>query len=379
MQTPKEKTLLYVTNSINFFVAHKISLAMAAKQNGFSIHIAAPEEKGFDANQEKRFVFHPIPLGRKTISPWKEFRTILFLYRLYKKVRPDLIHHLTIKPMIYGSLAVQFLRFKPYVINAVTGLGYVFVGKDFRSKVLRKIVVPTYRLAFRLKNYAVIFQNPDDQEFFLNKKITQRKNTVLIKGSGVNMTQFPLLPMAQGTPVVMMISRMLWDKGVGEFWESAQQLKRENILARFVLVGDTDDGNPSAVPSSQIQSWVASGAIEWWGYRKDMPQVLAEAHIVCLPSYREGVPRCLIEAASCGRPLITTDEPGCREVVHDGINGYLIPSRNSKILADKLKILLSDPALRQQMGYLGRDLIEKEFSEEIVIKKTLSIYRKSLI
>ncbi len=191
-------------------------------------------------------------------------------------------------------------------------------------------------------------------------------------------TLYAPFPEPDGTPLVLLPARMLWDKGVAEFVEAATQLKSRGMLARFVLVGEPDIENPASVPEHQLISWQKDGVVEWWGRREDMPQVLKQSHIVCLPSYREGLPKSLLEAASCGRPIVTTDVPGCREIVHDGENGILVEARNSTALADALARLLADRELRKWMGRRGRERVLNEFSQEIVVAQVLAIYHEAL-
>ncbi len=213
---------------------------------------------------------------------------------------------------------------------------------------------------------------------FIRERFINEEKIRLIRGSGVDTADFPASPESSGIPVVMLASRMLWDKGVKEFVEAARQLKACGVHARFVLVGDTDTHNPTAITNEQLTAWHKEGVIEWWGRREDMPAVLAQANIVCLPSYREGLPKVLLEAASCGRPIVTTDVPGCREIMHNGENGFLVPVRSTLELADALQVLIKNPELRKKMGLKGREIVIGEFAVEKVISETLAVYRELL-
>jgi glycosyltransferase involved in cell wall biosynthesis len=262
----------------------------------------------------------------------------------------------------------------------VTGLGYLFVGGSVRARVLRSAFLAASRPVLGRRPRFTIFQNEDDREVFIRLKLTDPDHAVLIRGSGVNPDTFrPPAVQREGLPLVMLPSRMLWDKGVGEFAAAAALLKTRGVLARFALVGEPDPGNPRSVPKSQLEEWHRSGVLEWWGHRSDMPNVLAEASVVALPStYREGVPKVLIEAASCGRPIVTTEMPGCRDIVRDGVNGVLVAPGDAEALAAALTRLLGDKQGCKQMGRAGRALVQREFSERTVVARTLEVYERTL-
>lgn len=374
----KQKIILYVVNNVNFFLLHRLSLAIEARENGFFVHVAAPNECKTDVLKKHGFQFHKISMGRRTLAPWKEIKSIYSLYSLYKLVQPDLVHHLTIKPVVYGSLVARLLPRKPHIVNAITGMGYVFIREDTVSYFLYWVVMAIYRLAFRLKDHVVIFENIDDLTFFLRKHLVLEANAVLIRGVGVDTSQFSFLPEHSDPPIVMMASRLLWDKGIGEFIEAASILKGEGLRARFILVGDVDPGNPRTVTKKNVNAWLQSGLVDWWGHCHNMSEVLSKANVICLPSYREGVPRILIEASSCGRALISTDVPGCREIVKNGWNGILVPVKDGRKLADAIRKLVLDPDLRRKMGQRGREFVKSDFSEEIVLGKTLAVYEQSI-
>jgi glycosyltransferase involved in cell wall biosynthesis len=277
------------------------------------------------------------------------------------------------KPVLYGSLAARLAR-TPHIVNALAGLGHIFADRK-RAGGLRAFV----KLAFRwlLKGHTrVIVQNPDDLRLLLDVGAINPDQATLIRGSGVNLALFPQQAEPGGTPIVMLAARLLWDKGIREFVEAAKLLHKAGVSARCVVVGEPDSENHSSIPAEQMTAWHDTGEIEWWGKRTDMPTVLAQSHIVCLPSYYgEGVPKILLEAASIGRPIVTTDMPGCREAVTEGDNGLLVPARDAGALAAALKMLLNDPTRRKDMGQRGRERAEQEFSEEHVVSQTLDIYR----
>lgn len=370
--------LLFVVNDAAYFLSHRLPVAQAAQEVGFEVHVATPEGPATSAIVDEGLTYHPVPLTRKGVNPWQELGSIVALVCLYRKLQPDIVHHVTIKPVLYGGIAARLARV-PAVVNAVTGLGYVFIARGFKSSLLRSAVKLGYKVALGHRNQRVIFQNPDDSALFLDAGIVTIRDTVLIKGSGVDTSIFTPLPEVRGTPLVVLASRMLWDKGVGEFVEAASMLRAKGVHARFALVGDTDPGNPSAIPVSQLDAWRKSGVVEWWGRCDDMPTVFAQSHVVCLPSaYGEGVPKVLIEAAACGRAIVTTDTPGCREIVRHGKNGLLVPVRNSKALADALQKLIENPELRARMGKRGREIAVTEFAQERVVDETLRVYQELL-
>jgi glycosyltransferase involved in cell wall biosynthesis len=373
---PRAK-MLFVDNDVNSFYSYRIGVACAARDAGFEVHVAAPEGKAVELLEREGFVFHAISMTRSGTMPWKEVGTILALAKLYRQIQPDLVHLVRLKPVLYGGLAAHGARV-PAVVNLLTGLGYVFTGETRKAGILRKIVSFSCKVAFRHKNQRVIFQNPDDRSVFVNNKILPMQQTVLIKGSGVDIEEYRPIPEPVGVPVVLLGSRMLRDKGITNFVEAAGMLKKAGVQARFVLVGDTDPGNPTAISEEQLQEWASSGAVEWWGHQNGMHNVLTQAHIVCLPSYREGVPKVLIEAAACGRPIVTTDAPGCREIVRHGENGLLVPVRNSQALAEALRTLIENPALRMRMGNRGREIVVQEFSLARVVDETLRVYQDLL-
>jgi glycosyltransferase involved in cell wall biosynthesis len=284
------------------------------------------------------------------------------------------MHTVTIKPVIYGGIVARLLGV-PRLVSAVTGLGQVFTDKKSVPSPVRALALSLYRLALGHKNSRTIFQNPDDRTFMVEAKLVSADRTALIRGSGVDMSYFAPRPEPPGPGVVILPARLLWDKGIGEFVEAARLLREAGLDARLALVGEPPPHNRGSVPQDTIESWVRQGLVEWWGHQADMPAVYGRSHIVCLPSYYgEGVPRALIEAAACARPIVTADTPGCREVVRDDVNGLLVPPRAPAALADALRQLLLDPARRKAMGPRGRELAVAEFSVERVVEATLKVY-----
>jgi len=371
--------LIYVLNGAPFFLSHRLALAQAAQQRGFAIHVAAPGNELAAKIETFGFKYHEIPLSRKGSNPAEEFATLRALIRLYKNIRPGLVHHLTIKPVLYGTLAAR-LTSVPSVINAVTGMGHIFTASGARAAVLREAVKTAYRVLLNHSNSRVIFQNPDDQREFNASRLIPPERGVLIRGSGVDVNVFSPRPEAHGVPVVLFAGRLIWEKGVREFVDAAALLKNRGVRVRFVIAGESDEGNPGTVPTAELKRWHDEKLVEWWGRRDDMPDVFAQSHIVCFPSfYREGIPKVLIEAAACGRPIVTTDSPGCREAVRDGVSGMLVRPRSASEVARALEVLLDDAELRQRMGAAGRELALRDFALNKIIAQTLEVYDEVLI
>ncbi len=373
----KGRRLLFVDNDLGTFLCHRLPLAQAAREIGFAVHVAAPPGPEAASLANEGLIFHPIPITRRGINPLREARTVLALGALYRELAPDLIHHLRLKPVLYGTLAAR-LAGRPAVANSLTGLGYLFSDTRFKAAALRRIAQIGLRVAFGHRNSTVLFENPDDRRLFVQSGLVSAQRTVLVAGSGVDASAFRAEPPAEGTPLVVLAARMLWDKGVGEFVEAARSILGRSVAARFALVGDTDPGNPNAVPRGQLEKWRNEGCVEWWGWRRDIRTVLAQSHVVCLPSYREGIPRILIEAASCGRPIVATDVPGCREIVQHGVNGLLTPVRDASSLAGAILQLLVNPGLRASMGARGRDLVLSRFTLQDVLDSNLAVYDELL-
>lgn len=372
------RKILFVVNDAPFFLSHRLPLALAARAAGHQVHVATPDSPMAAVIQRHGLQFHPIYLHRSSTRIWRELRSIQSLVTLYRRLQPDLVHHVTIKPVLYGGVAARLTRV-PAVVHAVPGLGHVFVQKGLNASLLRAVIRRLYRLGFSHSRLKVIFQNPDDQALLERMRVVRPGDAVLIRGAGVDMECFSPQPEADGPPTVILAARMLWEKGVGEFVDAARLLREQKVEARFVLVGKSDPGNPGAVPVWQLEEWHESGVVEWWGACDDMPRVFAESHVVCLPSYYpEGVPKVLIEAAACGRPIVTTDTPGCREIVRHEENGLLVPARDSTALAAALRRLILSPALRQFLGQRGREIAVTEFALEQVVEETLAVYRTLL-
>ncbi len=370
--------ILYVVNDAPFFLSHRLPVARAAHQAGWEVHVATPPSDAAAVITANGFSFHPISMTRKGTNPPAELRSIASLFRLYRRVRPRLVHHVTMKPVLYGGIAARLARV-PGVVGALTGLGHVFTADTAGSAVLRSLMKSGLRAALSHPNQMIILQNPDDRSMLIASNIIAPEETTLIPGSGVDMEVFTPSAEPAGPVLVVLPSRMLWSKGIAEFVDAARMLRDAGSSARFALVGDTDPDNPAAVPTARLADWHGSGVVEWWGYQRDMPAVFRQAHVVCLPSfYGEGVPKSLIEAAASGKPIVSTNAPGCREIVRDGENGLLVPIRDSRALADALESLIASEDLRRRMGARSRDIAVTGFAVERIIAQTLAVYERLL-
>ena len=363
--------ILLFANTDWYLYNFRLSLAKDLRARGHEVILLSPPGGFQELLQEEGFQWIPFPLSRQGINPIKEIWTLWKLSRIYHQIDPDIVHHFTIKPVIYGSLAAHFLRIRG-IINSITGLGHLFIDSEAVTRVLRVIASRLYRM--NLRGTQVIFENPEDRDIFVQNKLLKAEQSHLILGTGVDVEKFRPSPRTNEIPVVLFSSRMLVTKGFVEYIEAARMLHQKGLNARFAIAGRTDPGNPASIPDEQIEAWKESEALEWWGWQDDMPAALARADIFCLPSYREGVPNALLEAAACGLPIVTTDVPGCRDVVAHGVNGYLVPVRNTEGLAQELERLITDRDLRHHMGTAGRYIAVNQFSTTKVNKETLAVY-----
>jgi glycosyltransferase involved in cell wall biosynthesis len=355
----------------------RLPLARALREKGFNVVFVCPYGEYVGKLQEQGFRWVHWRVVRRSLNPMLELTAILNLALIYRKEKPQIAHHFTIKPNLYGSIAA-FMAGVRKTINTFTGLGFLFSDHPL-ARSLRVILLPFAKCAFRLSKGWSIFLNRQDLETLLRLRLILTNRAVLIPGIGVDTKQF--CPNHSNElnhiPIVLMAARLLWDKGVKEFVEAASLLKERGIKAEFWLAGKPDDGNPMCVPEEELQRWHQEGLIRWLGHQKDMPDLLRRADIAVLPtSYHEGVPRFLLEAAACGLPLVATDIEGCRVVVRDGINGFIVPVKNPHALANSIETLVKNPKLRYQMGITSRKIAELEFDERVILSKWLDLYER---
>lgn len=399
--------LLYFIGVDWFFYSHFLDRALAAKRAGYQVVVLTSVTREDDLLAKQGIKLISIPFARRSIHPKRFLRNLRDVVRVLRAEKPDIVHQIALKPILIGSLAARWLGIKR-VINAVVGLGFAFSSDTWPARVAKWFVSLMFHLVLDKRHAKTVFENADDRAYFLEQGWVREGGAVLIRGAGVDIQRFkPRQPIVRGgtgfaaatdiaaeancrnipqaesepqLPIVMLLSRMLWDKGISEFVEAARLLRQRhgNQYARFVLVGDPDDDNRGAIGREQLHSWQQEGVVQWWGFKPDVENMLVQATISCLPSYREGLPKSLLESLAMGLPCIATDVPGCREAVIDGVNGILVPARDSTALANAIDHLLQNPALREQYGKASRRLAVEQFSCEIVNQETLALYDQVL-
>ena len=371
------RRLMLVVTDDWYLWSHRIGLAVSARDAGYDVTIVTRVGEHGERIRALGLNLVDVDFARGLLSPRVNLRTVRELCAVYRRCEPHLVHHVAIKPIVLGSAAAARTRV-PVVVNALTGLGTALMSGNAKARVVRPVLRTALGWAMRRSRSHTIVQNPDNARFVESLGVRPERIS-LVPGAGVDIRRFQPRPEPEGSVRVTMVSRLLWDKGVREFADAATLVRKTRDDIVFTLVGTPDDGNPTSVSSQQVRSWVDSGLVEWWGYREDVAEVLACSHIAVLPSYYgEGMPKTLLEAAACGRPIVATDVSGCREVVHHGGNGLLIPVRDPRALADAILSLAGDPARRAAMGAEGRRRAEAEFAAERINQETLQVYERAL-
>lgn len=367
------KKLFIVINHDWFFLSHRQEIAVAAQKDGWDVTIVCCNTGKFEEIHSLGLKTINLPINATGMNLFEEWKTFSFLRRLYKKEKPDVVHHVGLKTILWGGLAAKITKVRG-VVNAVSGLGVLFSG-DKPSLTARGILA-VMRFSNKREGVRVIFQNHEDEALLLNNHVTTPQNVVFIKGSGVDLNRFAYVPVPDTNPIrVMFTGRMVREKGVIILADAAEKLKNDyEGKVVFLLCGKLSD-NPKAINKEDMESLCDGEYIQWLGHRDDVKELLGLCHIVAFPSYyREGVPKSLIEATAIGRPIITCNSIGCKDTVEDGVNGYLIPPKDSASLAEKLKLLFDNPDMRKKMGENSRKIAERDFSLEVVIKKHLETY-----
>jgi len=367
-------TLLYIVPEAGFFLSHRLPLGLAAQKAGYRVSVACPPSPETAEIAAHGFSHISIEMPRGATSPFAELASLRAQYSLLKNLRPHVTHLVTAKPMLYGGLAARVLGLN--TVSAVTGLGFVFIRKGLKATVLRQIIRRGYGLALNRKSNHVIFQNPDDRALFQRFGLIKHAQVSVIPGSGVDLQTIRPASLPEGETVVLMPCRMLQDKGVREFVAAARRLKSEGHGAEFRLLGNPDPGNPTSVLEKEIEAWVAEGVVTWHPYTRNINAALAEAHIVVLPSYREGFPKTLVDAAAAGRATVTTDVPGCRHAILPGETGLLCRVQDSDSLAETLAPLITDREKQAQMGAAGRKLAETRYGIATIAARHMEIYNE---
>ncbi len=365
--------LVYVITEDWFFASHFLDRAKAAVDKGYKVSVITRCRE--TAREFRKFGLAPINIefSRRGLNPITELLTIFQLRTILKRIKPDIVHNVALKPVVLGSLAAQFAGVQN-IVNAPVGMGYVFTSEENRARILRPIVNALIRYSLGRQVRRVIIENNDDFNNLVAGGFAKNETVALIKGAGVDIEKFDCKPEPDGHVRVIMVSRLLRDKGVQEFIDAAKLVKARESTVQFVLVGDVDDGNPTSLTAEHLTDLRKSRDVTWLGARTDIAKLLAASHVACLPSYREGLPKSLIEAASAGRPIVTTDVPGCREVVTHMVNGLLIQPRDVTALATAIEKLVNDPQLRQSMGKENRQKAESEYANEMIIAQTHGVY-----
>lgn len=370
-------TLLFIVNEPWFFLSHRLPIALAAKEQGYTVHVATKAGETVKEITALGFIHHAIPLSRSGSSLLAELGSLLAIWRLLRQVKPDVLHLVTIKPVLYGGIVARFAPVKK-VVAAVSGLGTLFLAQGAKAELKRKLASGLYRFALRSKKTTVIFQNPDDMQLLLELKAVKPEQSVLIRGSGVDLAAYQFFPEGiVSKPVVTFAARLLFDKGLAEYVEAIKLLNARGVEASYQIVGDIDLGNPTSATHTDLEGWTSIPNLSVLGHRKDVASVFTGSNLVVLPSYREGLPKVLIEAGACGRAVVTTDVPGCRDAITADVTGVLVPAKDAQSLADAMQKLILDPNLRTQMGQAGRQLAEEAFAVEKVVQQHLDIYQST--
>lgn len=366
--------IILAVNTLGSFISHRRGLYLRLREL-HDVQVILPDSEDHRAAQKEvpADKLLSIPMTRKGTNPFSEIRSIVAFYQQYKKNKPDLVHHFTIKPVIYGTLAAR-LAGVPHIVNSITGLGYIFTSSSLRAKVLGFIVKNLYRFCFAGQKVRVIFQNTDDRDFFVHHHIIKPERCFLVEGSGVDVHKFTPGAPQNSEPRILLASRLLIEKGIFEFMDAIRILKQKGLKFEAVIAGDIDPGNPGSASEAQFNAWKASGLATFLGFQKDMVSILKSIDIACLPSYREGLPMSLLEAMAAGKPIVTTDAPGCRAIIREDRNGFLVPIKNAAAIASALEILILKPTVREQMGQESRRLSVEFFSTEKITSEIIKVY-----
>ena len=368
-------TLLFLVTEDWYFVSHRLELARAAVAAGYRVVVACRVQAHGEELRAAGCMVRSLSWRRSGNSPLDHLRAWREVVRVYREERPDLVHHVALKPVVFGGFAARWTGI-PCVVSAVAGLGFVFTSRSPRARLLRPALRRLLGMVLRGEKHRVIVQNQDDRDAVVLGGLVPAESVVVIRGAGVPTDIFHPAERPAGLPIVVLVARLLWDKGVGEFVQAAAALKSRGIGAHFRLIGSPDPDNPAAIPQWQLEAWQATGVVECMGQRDDVPELLRKAAVFCLPTrYGEGVPRSLLEAAATGLALVATDAPGCREVVRHRETGLLVPPGDQRALEAALTELLEDAGLRARLGAAARALVEREFALPRVIAETLAVYR----
>ena len=372
----ENKHVLMVLNDIAWYWTHRQPLAKAILGRGDQLSLATFGASSDEGVRDMGVQGYELTEHGRGLGVLFHVKILFSIWGVIRKTKPDVIHAITLRHAFYTGVITRLIGFKP-VVFTVAGVGSLFTDQSTKMKIVRALAIPVLRFAFKGEGRFLIFQNPDDRKLMLDHKVVNEEQTTIIRGSGVDLTEFPLTPETQNNeePIVLFSSRLIREKGIDDFIEAAKIIKERGIKARFQIAGDVYEKNPNSLTRKEMQGYHDAGIIEWLGQVSDMPALFKKISIMALPSYYgEGVPKILLEAAAIGRPIITCDVPGCREAVIHEKNGLLIPPKSPEELADAIERLLSDIELRNQYGLAGRAMVEEDFHVDSVVSRTLKTY-----
>src|SRR5262245_16485467 len=370
----KRRLLLLVTEDW-YFWAHRLPLARAARAAGYEVTVATRVARLGEQIRAEGFLLEPLRWVRGSINPLRLAADLWTIASLYRRLQPDIIHHVSLKPIVLGSAAARVVP-ASVVLNALTGRGYIFTARAWRARLLAPIVSLLLRRLLRRPNAVVLLENEDDRAFLVDTIGVAAERTAVNQGSGIDMAHFAVLPMPQSEPVAIgCAARMVGIKGIADLVAASRILRARKVAHRLLLAGATDAESPDAIPEQVLRDWVEQDGVEWLGQIADVRVLWRQCHIAALASLGgEGVPLSLVEAAACGRPLVATDVPGSRDVARAGLNALLVPPRSPRLLADALERLIKDQAMRQEFATASRRMAESTFSADRVLAATLALY-----
>lgn len=369
-------TIVFLVTEDWYFWSHRLPIARAARDAGARVIVATRVEDFRARIEAEGFAIVPLPWRRRSHNLFNEIRALIAIVRAYRRECPDIIHHVAIKPVVYGGIAARIARTGARV-NAIAGFGYVETSRQVRARVLRGVFRSALRFAWHGPDVHAIVQNPDDRDALARTGLLDAANIHMIRGSGVDVTRYSPSPETPArTARAVYAGRLLWSKGLRELADAARELRMRSAPVEVVLVGSPDPENPESVPESTIDDWVREGIITRREWSDDMASVWRDANFAVLPSYREGLPKALLEAAASGRAIVATDVPGCREIAREGVNARCVPARDSRALAGAIEELARDASLRARFGAAGREIAVREYAEQIVVSETIDLYRR---
>ncbi|GAP07537.1 glycosyltransferase [Anaerolinea thermolimosa] len=365
--------ILLVANTDWFLYNYRLNFARFLREQGHEVALVSPNGQYASALQGAGFRWVCWEVGRQSLTPWKELGALLRLVKIYREERPDVVNHLTIKPVLYGGFAAKLVGV-PRVVSNITGRGYVLVSEERKARLLRPLVLTLYRFILQSARQQALFENDSDRNFFIKQGLIRPERAHLLTGLGVDIERFHPVVHNHKVPLVLFAGRFLREKGVEELVEAGKILRQRGVSFRLVLTGDVDPGNPLSLEQETVQTWVNTGLAEWWGFQSKMEDIYAQADVFVFPSfYGEGLPSALMEAAACGLPIVASDLPGCRAAVEDGVNGFIVPVRDVESLANRLEDLLRSEDLRREMGTASRQIALQRFNQNAVNRQILAV------